>query len=325
MLALVGCSADNMDSNVQLNQGALTQEADLGPLDLGDGVTVPLRGYLAAPESATDAPLIILDHLRAYNCADDNFANPCPDGVEEARPDRGMHYLADHLAQHGYAALVPDYSFLYAEESILETDQETKWLEITTKLRDEALAASVDKQSAFGADFAGKIGERVGLFGHSRSAIFMSAAAEAFGAESVAVYGGFYMIPEDESESFSAAPADVRKPRPRPSAPATCCIVSYFFTEDFASSPRSSNASRTSPVAVSSAVATSVLVSEVMWQPWVASHSLSWIGEFGFSSPISSCARASVAARCCWSQATALSTNWVSSKIPVSLICWSKA
>ena len=55
-------------------------------------------------------------------------------------------------------------------------------------------------------------------------------------------------------------------------------------------------------------------------QPWVVSHSFNWIGEFGFSNPVNSRARANVAARCWSSRATAASARVWSSRMPVSLM-----
>ena len=54
----------------------------------------------------------------------------------------------------------------------------------------------------------------------------------------------------------------------------------YFFTEDFASSPRNWSTCRTVPVAVSKAVSTSALVSDSTGRPCVVSHCFNWIGEF---------------------------------------------
>ena len=50
-----------------------------------------------------------------------------------------------------------------------------------------------------------------------------------------------------------------------------------------------------------------------------------WMGEFGFSSPVSSCALANVAARCSSSRATAASARVRSKLMPVSLMAWSRA
>lgn len=112
----------------------------------------------------------------------------------------------------------------------------------------------------------------------------------------------------------------VMRPRARPSLPATLCIAWYFFTLDFARSPRSSNTSRTTPDAVSRAASTSALASGSISQPWVVSHSFNWIGEFGFSSPVSSRAFVNVASRCRSSSTTAASAKVRSKLIPVSLM-----
>jgi hypothetical protein len=90
--------------------GVHLSQYDLGTVTLpaaGKATRLPMRGTIAAPVAATDAPVAVVLHLRGLPCTDRTEEMPCVQG-REARYDEGMEWLATALASRGYVALVPD-------------------------------------------------------------------------------------------------------------------------------------------------------------------------------------------------------------------------
>lgn len=163
---------------VSCPEGATVLDFDLGDVDLErspgkDTFRSPVRGVLALPRDAANAPLVIVSHLRASNCADGSLAYPCPAG-RERRLDRGMTYLGTHLARLGYAVLIPDVAPVWVGQSMAppngDYDQQKAWLRVVGTLRDRVAAASKGPDRVLGSRVIGRIDmSKAGLVVHSRS------------------------------------------------------------------------------------------------------------------------------------------------------------
>ncbi|OOR85571.1 hypothetical protein [Moraxella canis] len=189
--------------NTDSAKGYHVHEVALGDMVVGE-MTAPQRGLIVLPSTKADTkyPLVIISHLRAPNCSGGEFAYPCPEGQTELRFDQGMQYLAEHLADSGYAVIVPDYSVVFSGDMVTEPyDQAALWRETI-----QAFMTHIQQSPQMSSlvDF-----ERVGLFAHSRSGNMLDAAHALFGEKlkGVLTYGpspDTYDIAE-----ISAAPVDV--------------------------------------------------------------------------------------------------------------------
>lgn len=189
---------------------ATTYEFALEDYQVSPDIHLPVRGSVTTA-GHSNAPLVVVNHLRTFNCADDTFAYPCPDGVDEVRADRGMHYLAEDLAEAGYTVVVPDLGPLWAPESPTQPyDQVEAWAGVVNAMRGELEAANQGQSQQLDDSLVGTTDfSRTGVFMHSRSALLGNKAAEISPEVSLASYGGFYHVPESPEDSFSPAPADV--------------------------------------------------------------------------------------------------------------------
>ncbi|VEI13515.1 hypothetical protein [Trueperella bialowiezensis] len=153
-----------------------------------DGTDIPVRGILTMPDSAesTKPKLIFVGHLRTPNCSDESFAYPCPAGTEEVRPDQGMTYFGEAMAERGYATLIPDLSVAYSEK-VIDENQADVIRQITEKLAAEAKLS--DRVNSDGVD----------MLVHSRSGTMVEAFSKGLGMDvsSVFAYGPVYLTPGD--------------------------------------------------------------------------------------------------------------------------------
>ncbi|WP_336249554.1 hypothetical protein [Stomatohabitans albus] len=192
---------------------AMISEVDLGNAQTGE-YRAPIRGVLVVPtEQASPAPLIVVSHLRVPNCANEQFAYPCPEGVEELRFDRGMTYLGEHLAAQGYAALIPDVSGAFIGDRLNDPyDQRALWTQTVSTLVN-ALRSDISGTTAtYGLDDAIRHVDldHVGLFVHSRSGMMVDTAIQTLGADhvkSVLAYGPSYDT--FDPNEFSPAGPDI--------------------------------------------------------------------------------------------------------------------
>ena len=186
-------------------------EVDLGNTTVGE-YQAPVRGILVTPANAAGpAPLVVVNHLRAPNCADNQFAYPCPSG-EEMRFDRGMAYLGESLAEQGFAVLIPDLTAMWVGADLTQPyDQAAMWQQtvgtLTDAIRDDAQGTT----HHFAPGAAATIDlSTVGMVMHSRSAALVDAAKSLFGAtklRGVLAYGPAYDT--FDPALFSPPPADV--------------------------------------------------------------------------------------------------------------------
>lgn len=194
---------------------------DLGNSEIGE-YAVPVRGTLVLPTSTSAAeaapaesggaaakqPLIIVNHLRAPGCSDDTFAYPCTNSTER-RFDIGMTYLGEHLAEQGYAVLIPDLSPVWVGADVASPYDQTKlWQQVVSRF----VAEFENQNSAAlqGIDTSQLDTSQLGLVLHSRSGILLNPAVELFGADrikGVLAYGAAYDT--FDAEMLSPAPADV--------------------------------------------------------------------------------------------------------------------
>ncbi|CAM2830972.1 hypothetical protein COPR103792_05815 [Corynebacterium propinquum] len=189
---------------------ATTYEFALEDYQVSPETHLPVRGSVTTA-GHSNAPLVVVNHLRTFNCADDTFVYPCADGVDDVRADRGMHYLAEDLAEAGYTVVVPDLGPLWAPESPTQPyDQVEAWAGVVGAIRGELEAANQGQSQHLDDSLAGMTDfSRTGVFMHSRSALLGNKAAEMWPEVSLASYGGFYHVPEFPEDNFSPAPADV--------------------------------------------------------------------------------------------------------------------
>lgn len=185
-------------------------ELDLGNVIAGE-YSAPLRGQVIVPKQAdAPTPLVVISHLRAPNCTDNNFAYPCARGAQDNRYDRGMVYLGEALAARGYAVVIPDLGGVFVGADVLAPyDQNAMWQEVVGKLADTLEAAKA--QDALGVQLAAPVDkDNVGLVLHSRSGTVVDPAVELFGAgkvKSVFAYGPAYDTVD--LETITPAPADI--------------------------------------------------------------------------------------------------------------------
>lgn len=149
-----------------------------------------------------NAPLVIMSHLRSPGCADDVSAFPCPG--KDVRYDRGMTYLGESLAKQGYSVLIPDLAPLFIGIGMAQPyDQQAGYRTIVGRLRDETVAASAGRATAFGKGLNGAIdARRTALIVHSRSAYVAGPLVQAWSRSSspivsVMAYGGAFDAPDD--------------------------------------------------------------------------------------------------------------------------------
>ncbi|MDO4791279.1 MAG: hypothetical protein Q3999_02210 [Buchananella hordeovulneris] len=194
-------SADGKSSVIDL---------DLGNVTAGE-YSAPLRGQVIVPKTAAaSSPLVVISHLRAPNCSDNNFAYPCAAGAQENRYDRGMVYLGEALAAQGYAVLIPDLGGIFIGADVVEPyDQNAMWRETVGRL-----AQALDERNAheiLGVKLSAPIDmANVGLVVHSRSGTIVEPAVELFGEgniKTVFAYGPSYDTVE--LENISPVPADI--------------------------------------------------------------------------------------------------------------------
>lgn len=186
-------------------------DIDLGNVTAGK-YSAPKRGVIVAPKASdTPAPLVVISHLRAPNCADGTFAYPCAAGVEEYRFDRGMTYLGEALAARGYAVVIPDLGGLYVGADVtMPYDQGAMWKDVVGGLvdlvKDEGKARDV-----LGIVDAPTVDpSTVGMVVHSRSGMMVEPARELFGEgalKSVFAYGPAYDT--IDLATITPAPADL--------------------------------------------------------------------------------------------------------------------
>ncbi len=171
-------------------KGATVLDVDLGDITLprapgSKGVfRSPVRGVLALPRDKANAPLVIVSHLRAANCADGSLAYPCPGG-KQRRLDRGMTYLGERLARQGYAVLIPDVAPVWVGQHMAppvgDYDQEAAWLQVVSTLRDRVAQANKRSDRILGDRVVGRIDmSKAGLVVHSRSGYVAGPAVRAW-------------------------------------------------------------------------------------------------------------------------------------------------
>jgi len=186
--------------------GAVIRDVDLGDVELGERkgqFRSPVRGVLVTPDRPrASAPLVIMSHLRSPGCADDVSAFPCPG--KDVRYDRGMTYLGESLAKQGYSVLIPDLAPLFIGIGMAQPyDQQAGYRTIVGRLRDETVAASAGRATAFGKGLNGAIdARRTALIVHSRSAYVAGPLVQAWSRSrspivSVMAYGGAFDAPDD--------------------------------------------------------------------------------------------------------------------------------
>ncbi|WP_175956822.1 dienelactone hydrolase family protein [Schaalia sp. Marseille-Q2122] len=186
-------------------------DIDLGNTTAGE-YSAPKRGVIVLPKASdAPAPLVVISHLRAPNCADGSFAYPCASGVEEYRFDRGMTYLGEALAAQGYAVVIPDLGGVFiGADTTAPYDQNAMWKEVVGGLVDMVTDAG-KARDVLGVTALPQVdASTVGMVAHSRSGMMVDSARELFGEEvlkSVFAYGPAYDT--FELESISPASADV--------------------------------------------------------------------------------------------------------------------
>ncbi|WP_150385711.1 hypothetical protein [Corynebacterium phocae] len=187
-----------------------TREFSLEDITVEGDTVLPVRGTITT-SGKSNSPLIIISHLRSFNCSDETFAYPCAKDAKEVRLDKGMAYLAKTLGQAGYTVVVPDLGPLWAPDELDKPYDQTKaWMATMDKIRRTLADANEGKTTLMGKALKGNIDlEHTGLFMHSRSAIVANDAAKAWPGVSLVSYGGFYALPETDEDEFAPAPPDV--------------------------------------------------------------------------------------------------------------------
>lgn len=200
------------DREITKNNNIISVSVDLGNTKVKE-YTSPVRGIVVAPQkSEKPSPLIIVNHLRAPNCKDKEFAYPCKQGVEEFRFDKGMQYLGESLAKAGYTVLIPDLAPAWIGADLKKPyDQDKMWKQIITKFIENIKSDQKGKTKTFGEEkFLNVDFENIGLFLHSRSGTLVEPAVELLGdktIKSVFAYGPAYDTLDEET--FSPAPKDI--------------------------------------------------------------------------------------------------------------------
>ncbi|MFC0820620.1 dienelactone hydrolase family protein [Moraxella marmotae] len=195
-------SANLADTNTADNAAkVVVRDFNFGTLSAG-GVEIPQQGLLILPDDTKQHPVIIISHLRAPNCDDNEFAYPCPKGVQPRRFDHGMQYLGEALAKAGYAVIIPDLSVIYSGVATGElSGQQALWRQAMTQIMDKLQA---DNNTAKRMDFG-----QIGLFVHSRSAEMVNTAADLFGERLRGVFGYGPSAETNDFDHISPPPADV--------------------------------------------------------------------------------------------------------------------
>jgi dienelactone hydrolase len=155
----------------QANSDIQSAEYDLGAATITDptaGVDLetPLEGLLVLPAGEGPHPLVILLHGRHAMCGVNLEQYPCAPG-EERRYDLGFGYLAEALAERGYAALAINLNAAMTE-AFGRADIDAR-VEQVLELHLAALRDAVgDGHNPFGVPLAGALDfERLALVGHS--------------------------------------------------------------------------------------------------------------------------------------------------------------
>ncbi|AKK10609.1 alpha/beta hydrolase [Corynebacterium uterequi] len=155
--SLLVSSSNAAGSSNEQQRGIEHRSLTLGEAHV-EGMTVPVRGQVVLPaDHSAPAPLVIISHLRGPNCSDDTVAYPCPPGTTERRFDEGMVYLGEHLAEQGYAVVIPDLSAVWSGADLTTPyDQLGLWEQVVAALVGQLPSDSVDTS-------------RVHVVAHSRS------------------------------------------------------------------------------------------------------------------------------------------------------------
>lgn len=194
-----------------------TDTVQIADVNLGttsdNNYTAHIRGQIYLPTTPVEhSSLIILNHLRAPNCQDMTFTYPCAPGVEEFRYDRGMSYLAEHLANQGYSVVVPDLGAIYIGDDVETPYSQTRmWSESVSALVGALVSDTKGETNLLGLTPSTPVDtSQIGMFVHSRSGMLTDTAIKLFGKSSIRsilAYGPAYDTVE--LDEISPVPADI--------------------------------------------------------------------------------------------------------------------
>lgn len=142
------------------------------PLD-GRFAQMPIRlwGALAVPEGEGPFPVVVVAHgAHGDGCPDAEDVSTWPCWSREQRNDLGFAGLAEHLAEQGMIAVVPDLNAAYTGGWGEFTSQENlRFRQVLDATLDAVRRAGAGEPVFAGIDLDGRVeADRVGVLGHSR-------------------------------------------------------------------------------------------------------------------------------------------------------------